>query len=99
MARAYGTGGMRRVHWRGHINIRNRLLIHACGYHLGVLMRNVAGIGTPRTLQGQSQRLAGARFFGRLRRWWGPFRRFWDCFRESGSTSGRGRRRTGLGRP
>lgn len=60
MARTYGTGGMRPVHWRDQATIRNRLLIHACGSNLGVLMRNVAGIGTPRTLQGQSQRIVRA---------------------------------------
>ncbi len=52
MAHMYGTGGMRRVHLRGHNNILKRLLIHACGYNLGVLMRSLTGIGTPRSLQG-----------------------------------------------
>ena len=87
MARMYGTGGMRRVHWRGHANIRNRLLIHACGYNLGVLMRNVAGIGTPRTLQGQSQRLVGAvssaiaALVGTISRLLEPFQRVREHFR------------------
>ncbi len=48
----YATGGLRRVHLRGHNNILKRLLIHACGYNLGVLMRSLTGIGTPRSLQG-----------------------------------------------
>ncbi len=52
MAHRYGTGGLRRVHLRGHSNILQRLLIHACGYNLGVLMRSLTGIGTPRSLQG-----------------------------------------------
>ena len=46
------TGGMRRVHLRGHENIRKRLLIHAAGFNLGLLMRVRFGYGTPRSLQG-----------------------------------------------
>ena len=38
-AHLYGTGGMRRVHLRGHTNIRKRLLLHAAGFNLGLLMR------------------------------------------------------------
>ena len=52
MAHMYGSGGMRRVDLRGRENIRKRLLIHACGYNLSVLMRKLTGIGTPRSLQG-----------------------------------------------
>ena len=33
------TGGMRRTHLRGHENIRKRLLVHAAGFNLGLLMR------------------------------------------------------------
>ncbi len=51
-AHMYGTGGLRRVHLRGHNNILQRLLLHACGYNLGVLMRSLTGIGTPRSLPG-----------------------------------------------
>jgi hypothetical protein len=43
---------MRRVHLRGHTNIRKRLLIHAGGFNLGLLMRQAIGVGTPRGLQG-----------------------------------------------
>ncbi len=49
MAHMYGTGGMQRLYLRGRANIRKRLLVHACGFNLGVLMRAVTGIGTPRT--------------------------------------------------
>ena len=56
-AHLYETGGMRRVHLRGHTNIRQRLLIHAGGFNLGLLMRRLIGVGTPRGLQG---RLAAA---------------------------------------
>lgn len=50
-AHLYETGGMRRVHLRGHDNILKRLLIHACGLNLGLLMRTNYGVGTPRGCQ------------------------------------------------
>jgi transposase len=56
-AHVYDTGGMRRTHLRGHANILKRLLIHAGGFNLGLVMRQVFGVGTPRGLQG---RLAAA---------------------------------------
>jgi transposase len=56
-AHVYDTGGMRRTHLRGHTNILKRLLIHAGGFNLGLVMRQVFGVGTPRGLQG---RLAAA---------------------------------------
>lgn len=52
-AHLYETGGMRRVHLRGHTNIRKRLLIHTAGFNLGLLMRKLIGVGTPRGLQGR----------------------------------------------
>ena len=52
-AHVYDTGGMRRTHLRGHENILKRLLIHASGFNLGILMRQVFGRGTPRGLQGE----------------------------------------------
>jgi transposase len=48
---------MRRLHLRGHTNIRKRLLVHAGAFNLGLLMRQLIGVGTPRGLQG---RLVGA---------------------------------------
>ena len=45
------TGGMRRTHLRGHANILKRLLIHAGGFNLGLVMRHLIGLGTPRGLQ------------------------------------------------
>jgi hypothetical protein len=44
---------MRRVHLRGHTNILKRLLIHVAGFNLGLLMRQLIGVGTPRALQGR----------------------------------------------
>jgi transposase len=57
-AHLYETGGMRRLYLRGHTNIRKRLLIHAGGFNLGLLLRQLIGVGTPRGLQG---RLTAAR--------------------------------------
>jgi len=53
-AHLYETGRMRRVHLRGHTNILKRLLIHAGGLNLGMLMRQLFGVGTPRSLQGRA---------------------------------------------
>jgi transposase len=52
-AHLYDTGGMRRTHLRGHTNILKRLLIHAGGFNLGLVMRHLIGLGTPRGLQGR----------------------------------------------
>jgi transposase len=56
-AHAYETGGLRRVHLRRHTNILKRVLIHASGFNLGLLMRTRFGVGTPRGLQGRSAAL------------------------------------------
>ena len=61
-AHLYETGGMRRVHLRGHDNILKRLLIHAGGLNLGLLMRTLCGVGTPRGLQGKRLGTSFARF-------------------------------------
>src|SRR5215468_7172127 len=53
-AHCYETGGMRRTHLRRHNNILKRLLIHVAGMNLGLLLRSLYGIGTPRGLQGLS---------------------------------------------
>ena len=69
-AHLFETGGMRRVHLRGHPNILKRLLVHVAGCNLGLLLRHLIGVGTPRNLQGR----AAARFRALIRRWrdlWG----------------------------
>jgi transposase len=52
-AHAYQTGRFRRVYLRGHSNILKRVLIHTAALNLGLLMRLVVGVGTPRSLQGR----------------------------------------------
>ncbi len=53
-AHMYETGGMRRTHLKGQKNILKRLLFHAVGFNLALLLRKSSGIGKPRTLQGFS---------------------------------------------
>ena len=53
-AHLYETGGLRRVHVRGHENVLKRLLIHTSAFNLGLWMRRFFGIGTPRALQGRA---------------------------------------------
>ena len=52
-AHLYDTGGMRRTHLRGHANILKRLLVHTGAFNVGLLMRTLTGVGTPRGLQGR----------------------------------------------
>ena len=79
-AHLYETGRMRRVHLRGHPNILKRLLVQVCGVNLGLLMRHLTGVGTPRSLQGRAVGAGGGadrppeRLLGRVRRFWAPER-------------------------
>jgi transposase len=43
-------GGMRRAWLRGRENLHKRYLVHVAGYNLGLIMRLLAGAGTPREL-------------------------------------------------
>jgi transposase len=56
-AHLYETGGMRRTHLRGRVNILKRVLIHVSALNLGFLMRAAIGVGTPRSLQGGTRSL------------------------------------------
>src|SRR6202140_598781 len=71
MAERYDTGGMRRTYLRGHTNILKRLLIHAGGFNLGLVMRHVIGSGTPRGLQDRPATVIAALLLllGAPRRW------------------------------
>ena len=75
-AHLYETGRMRRVHLRGHPNILKRLLVHVCGANLGLLMRQLTGVGTPRSLQGRAAAAFGA-LIGLLCAVWAPMRPTW----------------------
>jgi transposase len=59
-AHAYETGGLRRTHLRRHDNILKRVLIHVSAFNLGLVMRHLLGVGTPRGLQGRLIALIGA---------------------------------------
>ena len=47
-AHCLDRGGMRRTHLRGTENIEKRYSIHVAGFNLGILMRSMFGIGTPK---------------------------------------------------
>ena len=56
---------MRRLHLRHRDNISKRLLIHAGGFNLSLMMRKLTGLGTPRGRQGLVSSL-----FDRIWRLW-----------------------------
>ena len=68
-AHLYETGRLRRVHLRGHANVLKRLLVHVCGLNLGLLMRHLTGVGTPRRLEGRARTCVDA-LTRALRRFW-----------------------------
>lgn len=53
------TGGLRRVFVRGRNNVLKRLQLHAAAANLGIVMRKILGVGTPRGLQGRLAALLG----------------------------------------
>ena len=59
------TGGMRRVHLREHPNMLQRLLAQFAGCNFGLLLRQLIGVGTPRSLQRRATAVFSALF-----RWW-----------------------------
>ena len=67
-AHCYDTGGMRRTHLREHPNILKRLLIHAAGFNLSLILRKILGFGTARGLQGRSWGMIRERCTAALRR-------------------------------
>ena len=68
-AHLYETGRLRRLHLRGHANVLKRLLVHVCGANLGLLMRELTGVGTPRSLQGRAAALLDALIRALNRHW------------------------------
>jgi len=75
-AHCYETGGMRRTHLRGHSNILKRLLVHVCGFNLGLVMRALFGTGKPRGSQ-DGLGAALAALGDLLGRWGRPLWRLW----------------------
>jgi len=59
-AHLFTTGGMRRVYLRLHENIIKRVLIHACGFNLGLVMRKLYKSGTPRMMAEKLAALSAA---------------------------------------
>jgi transposase len=59
-AHACQTGGMRRVHLRGRANILKRYQVHIAALNLGIVLRSLFGLGTPRGFQGRKALLAHA---------------------------------------
>ena len=68
--------GMRRVWVRGHENVRKRVLIQAAACNIGLLLRRLTGVGTPRSLQGRAVS-AICHLIGRLIDRWGRLTRAW----------------------
>src|SRR5712692_6390248 len=54
------TGGMRRVALRGRANILKRYQVHVAAVNLGIVLRSLIGLGTPRGFQGRKALLAHA---------------------------------------
>ena len=75
---------MRRVHLRGHPNILKRLLVQDAGCNLGLLLRQLIGVGTPRSLQGRAAVVFSA-LFRRLGDLWGCLRRLSTLSRPFGA--------------
>jgi transposase len=65
------TGAGRRSWLRGLVNVAKRYVIHAAAYNLGVILRKLFGVGTPRSLQGRAAAACAAllAIFWALCRW------------------------------
>jgi hypothetical protein len=57
-AHTCGSGNQRRTWLRGIENVQKRYLLTAAARNLGLVMRHLFGIGTPRSLQGLAARLS-----------------------------------------
>ena len=83
-AHQFVTGGLRRIFVRGHANVRKRLLIHVCGFNLGLLMRHLTGVGTPRSLQSRAWTRLFTVIWAPMGHWIAgnhPWGRFWASIR------------------
>jgi len=52
------TGGARRSWLRGLVDVSKRYLMQVAAHNLGLVMRKLFGVGTPRALQGRAAALA-----------------------------------------
>ena len=59
-AHCYETGGMRRLYLRGRQNVAKRVLIHAAGFNVGLMMRLRYGLRKPRSLTAKAVKAAAA---------------------------------------
>jgi transposase len=57
-AHTCGSGNQRRTWLRGLANVQKRYLLTAAARNLGLIMRHLFGIGTPRSLQGLATRVS-----------------------------------------
>ena len=62
-AHCYETGGMRRLYLRGRENVAKRVLVHAAGFNMGLLMRLKYGLRKPRSLSAAPAAAACALIF------------------------------------
>ena len=53
------TGGSRRSHLRGLVNVTKRYVIAAAAHNLGRILRRLTGVGKPKALQGAGGSFAG----------------------------------------
>ena len=57
-AHTLDSGGLRRMHVRGHTDVAKRALIQVAAFNLGLLMRKLFKVGKPRMLQGARAAIA-----------------------------------------
>jgi IS5 family transposase len=57
------TGGARRTRLRGTVNVAKRYVVHVAARNLGVIMRALFRVGTPRSLQGRVRALIVALWY------------------------------------
>lgn len=65
-AHCLDNGGMRRTHLRGTENIEKRYLVHVSGFNLGLLMRSLFKVGTPKGWADLSATFIWAVFEGKI---------------------------------
>lgn len=63
------TGAMRRVHLRGHENISKRYLVHVAAFNLGLMMRRLIGVGTPKGMVRRALEALRAAWTGLIASW------------------------------